>query len=182
VLHKFLHHIDNRLDIILKAYNLPLFVLGTEKVLGHFKTITRHGAAVIDYVPGNFEELTPDQLKKKLEPYLSDWHKVMQKNLMNKLEDAAGRKKLAIGINNVWREAMHRKGHLLAVEKNFMYPAEHIPDDEIQMAVPPYHQFSYVKDAVDDIIEKVLENGGDVEFVDEDVLKNYQHIAMVQHY
>src|SRR5688572_15934023 len=34
---KFLHHIDNALDIILKAYRLPLFVAGTEKIVGHFK-------------------------------------------------------------------------------------------------------------------------------------------------
>ena len=36
------------------------------------------------------------------------------------------------------------------------------------------------KDAVDNIIERVLENGGDVEFVDE--LKEYNHIALVEYY
>ena len=40
----------------------------------------------------------------------------------------------------------------------------------------------YIKDAVDDVIEKVLKNGGDVEFVDEGLLKDYQHIALIQYY
>ena len=35
---------------------------------------------------------------------------------------------------------------------------------------------------MDDVMEKVLENGRDVEFVDKDVLKDYQHIAFVQYY
>jgi hypothetical protein len=35
---------------------------------------------------------------------------------------------------------------------------------------------------VDDVIEKVLENGGDVEFVDEGVLKDYHHIALILFY
>ena len=35
---------------------------------------------------------------------------------------------------------------------------------------------------VDDVIEKVLENGGDVEFVDEGLLKQYDHIALISFY
>ena len=35
------------------------------------------------------------------------------------------------------------------------------------------------RDAVDSIIERVLENGGDVEFVEE--LDEYQHIALVEY-
>ena len=34
VMEKFLRHLDTSLDIILNAYQLPLFVLGTEKILG----------------------------------------------------------------------------------------------------------------------------------------------------
>jgi hypothetical protein len=37
VMEKFLHHIDNALDIILNAYRLPVFVLGTKRIAGHFK-------------------------------------------------------------------------------------------------------------------------------------------------
>ena len=40
----------------------------------------------------------------------------------------------------------------------------------------------YIKDAVDDVIEKVLENGGDVEFVEEGLLNDYQQIALIQYY
>jgi hypothetical protein len=49
-------------------------------------------------------------------------------------------------------------------------------------AEKPYSKFSYIKDAVDDVMEKVLETGGDVEFVDEGMLKDYDHIALVQYY
>jgi Bacterial archaeo-eukaryotic release factor family 3 len=183
IMDKFLLSIDNTLNIILNAYRLPLFVLGTERILGHFKSLTKHGAAVIEYIPGNYEDATPQQLKKIMEPYVSDWKAIIQRDLLNKLEEAADKKKLAVGIKNVWREAMQNKGRLLAVEKNYMYAAEHgSSDDSIDEITPPYNKFSYIKDAVDDIIEKVLENGGEVEFTDEDTLKDYQHIALVQFY
>jgi hypothetical protein len=44
------------------------------------------------------------------------------------------------------------------------------------------NKFSCIRDAVDDVIEKVLENGGDVEFADKDLLKDYQQIALIKYY
>jgi hypothetical protein len=183
VMNKFLHFIDNSLDIILNAYHLPLFVLGTKRILGHFKKITKHAGLIIEYVQGNYEEATMPQLKEIIYPYVTDWKKVIQKNLINQLEEAAGKKKLVFGMKDVWREAMAQKGRLLVVEKNFMYAAQQgSSEDVIYKTIEPYNKFSYIKDAVDDVIEKVLENGGDVEFVDEDVLKDYHHIALVEYY
>ena len=40
----------------------------------------------------------------------------------------------------------------------------------------------YIKDAVDDIMEKVLANGGDVEFVENGALHEYGKIALIQFY
>ncbi len=180
---KFLHHIDSSLDIILNAYQLPLFILAPEKLMGHFKNITKHKNAVTEYVAGNYDKKTLPELKKILEPYVADWKQVKQRDLMNQIEEAANQQKLAVGMADVWYEAMHHKGRLLVVEKNFMYAAEHSGrEDVIYKAAEPYNKFSYIKDAVDDVIEKVLEHGGDVEFVDEGLLEQYDHIALIQYY
>ncbi len=183
VMDKFLHHIDNSLDTVLNAYHLPLFVLGTARIMGHFKKLTKHSGAVIEYVQGNYEDATIQELKEILKPHITDWMKVKHKDLLNQLEEAAGKKKLVFGIIEVWREAINHKGRLLVVEKNYMYAARHgSNEDVISNAAETYNKFSYIKDAVDDVIEKVLENGGDVEFVDKDVLQDYNHIALIKYY
>lgn len=183
LLDKFLHHADNALDIILQSYKLPLYVMGTNRVLGHFKKLTKHLGMVTGYINGNYEEMTIPDLKEVLQPYINDWQQVMQKDVLNKLDEAAGKQKLVLGMRNVWREATAKKGQLLLLEKNYMYAAEHGSSDEIiYKATEPYNKFSYIKDAVDDVIEKVLENGGDVEFVDEGLLKDYHHIALILFY
>jgi hypothetical protein len=134
-------------------------------------------------VHGNYEDATLPQLKVLLEPHVADWKQVIQKDILNQLQNAAGKKKLAIGMRNVWREATNRKGSLLVVEKNYMYAAEHgSKEDEIHRAGKTLNSFSSHKDAVDDAIEKVLENGGDVEFTDEGLLEEYDHIALIQYY
>jgi hypothetical protein len=183
VMDKFLHHIDSTLEIILNAYHLPLFVLGPEKMVGHFKKLTQHATAVIEYVHGNYEKATVEQLREILEVRVADWNKVIQKDLLNKIEEAAGRKKLAVGMRDVWREAMNHNGSLLVLEKDNNYTGEGgYNNNAIDKGVRPYSRFSYIKDVVGDLIEKVLESGGDVEFVDRDIMKNLHRIALVKYH
>lgn len=180
---KFLLHIDNALGIILRAYDLPLFVIGADDILGDFKAISKNRAAVIDYIRGHYTDAGVPELKKILAPHITAWKKVKEKNLLNRLEEAAGGKKLVTGIKDVWREAMRRNGRLLLVEKNYLCAAQHgCTNEELYQVPEPFNKFSYIQDAVDDVIEKVLENGGDVEFTDEGVLDHYRHIALLKYY
>ena len=183
MLDKFLRHTDNGLTILLKSYPLPLFVMGTDRVIGHFKKITRNINHILGYINGNYEDTSEEELRKALQPQISDWKKVKKEDLLQKLDAAASAKKMVAGIENVWREAMHKRGRLLVVEKNFIYPAQHSSEEDIIYSKDHLtgNDF-YIKDAVDDVIEKILENGGDVEFVDENVLKEYGRIALILYY
>ena len=183
IMDKFLLNIDNGLHKILNTYQLPLVVLGTDRIMGHFRKLTRHASAVIEYIPGNYEESTLPELRKIVGSHITKWEQLKQQDLLDKLDEAAGEKKLAVGVTDVWREAVNQKGRLLVVEKNFRYAAQHgATEDIIEELVEPYNEFSYIRDAVDDIIEKVLQNGGDIEFIDQDMLKDYHHIALIKNY
>lgn len=64
---KFLHHIDVALGDVLNQYpNMPLFILGTKRVTGHFNQLTKHAKAVTEYIDGNYNESTLHELKEKL--------------------------------------------------------------------------------------------------------------------
>ena len=182
-LKKFLLQVDNSLNIILQAYPIPLFVLGVEKILGLFKKHSKHTVSIIDYIKGNYEAATIPELIKVIEPYKKDWNKLIEKNIINKIEAAHNNKKLVFGIRDVWKSATNKNGSLLIVEKNYMIAAEPtVGKKNIYMAIEPYNKFSYIKDAVDDVIEKILEAGGDVEFVEPGILESYNHIALIQYY
>lgn len=183
LMEKFLHHIDEGMRLLLHAYSLPLFVMGTPRILGHFKAITKNEKNIIGYIQGNYEEATEAELGEALLPYVNDWKKVKMEDLRLQLNKAADAGKLSHGIAEVWRAASQNRGRLLIVEKNFVYGAEHGENSGIIIKPKePYNKFSYIKDAVDDVIEKVLEQGGDVEFVDEDELLRYDRIALIQYY
>ncbi len=183
LLDKFLMHTDNGLTLLLRAYKLPLFVMGTAKTIGHYKSITHNSKHIIDYIHGNFEEKTEAELQEIMEPFVADWKKVIQVKLLKQLDDAMSSKKIAIGVQDVWKSATQKRGKLLVVEKNYIYPAEQSATPEVIFKKDfNLKNAFYIKDAVDDIIEKVLASGGDVEFVDEGILKDFQKIALIEYF
>ena len=183
IFNKFLHYVDIGLGHILNSYRLPLFVMGSARAIGHFKTITRHSAQVLHYIHGNYEDAKEGELRDAVAPYVADWKKVMQEDIMHQLDSAMGANKLAVGIKEVWKEAVNKKGSLLVVEKNYMHPVKFGYKPEIKNSQESESKReNFIKDAVDDVIEKVLEYGGDVEFVDDGVLKDYLKIALIKYY
>lgn len=179
----FLQQVDHSLGIILQAYHLPMFVLGSERIIGQFSKLTSHGSSIIGNISGQFSGASPERLLHILQPYVADWKKVIDTDIMNHLQDADDRKRLSAGIGNVWKDVTHHRGSLLVVEKNYMYAADDLSDSAaITKGQLSFSQFSCIRDAVDDIIEKVLINGGDVEFVDEGMLRPYEKIALIHKY
>lgn len=183
LLDKFLRHTDNGLRLLLQAYRLPIFVMGTTKTIGHFKSITHNSKQIIDYIPGNYEESTESELQNIMSPYIYDWKLLLQNSLLKNIEDAMSHKKAVSGITQVWKAATQKRGRLLIVEKNFYYPADQSATPEVIFKHEEVVKNSFfIKDAVDEIIEKVLISGGDVEFVEEGLLKEYEKIALIEYY
>lgn len=86
--------------------------------------------------------------------------------ILTLLKDAQSQKRIAVGIHDFWKQALSGKGQLLLVEKNYTYAAQRgSKDDVIYEASEPYNMFSCIRDGMDDVIEKVLKNGGVVQFV-----------------
>ena len=68
------------------------------------------------------------------------------------------------------------------MESNYRYAAQLLEnEDGLYTSKETYHEYSHVRDAVDDIIELVLENGGDVELTGTSLPQEFKHIALIQH-
>lgn len=178
-----LKHTDNGLSLLLSSYKLPLLVIGNANAIGHFKTITHNSKRIIEYIPVNFTESTEPDLLKIMEPFVADWKKIIQLDLIKQIAEALGKEKLAIGIKEVWEVAEQKRGKLLVVEKNYTYPAQQGAKEEtIFKHDEKMKNAFFIKDAVDIVIEKVLASGGDVEFVQEGLLEEYHKIVLIEFY
>jgi hypothetical protein len=182
MLDKFLMYADEGLSSALKTMPYPVFVMGTERTSGHFKKITENGQHIVGYVHGNYDAAAEDEMKNVLAPHIAELKKEKQLNFIRQLDSAKNAGKLVTGVENIWSEACKKNCRLLVVEKDFSYAAQKISDE----LIVPYSGIGrngiFIKDAVDDLIEKVLMNGGEVEFVDEGLMGEYKKIALVQYY
>ena len=177
MLDKFLHHMDEGLSAILKAYPLPVFLVGSDRVLGHFCAISRHNSSIAGRIYKNCSEEDIAGLGDHLAPYIRDWQKVRQQNALRQVDQAAGAGKLSGGMQEVACTAKYRNSRLLVIERGMGEAADL---NGVMPADAPGKFF--IKSPIDSIVQKVLENGGDVEWVDKGMLKDHGGIALVRYY
>lgn len=180
---RFIHYIDTIIQKEMSGPEVPVILMGDSKVLGHFKKATKVSASVIDYIEGNFEHATKSRLLKLIAPSLQ---KLMLKEEASALEElalAVNRNQVSSGISQVWRTAAEARGRLLMVEKDYRETAR-LGEDGYTLIVDkdPSVVINKIEDAVDDIIEMVLNNKGDVVFVSDGALKAHNRIALINRY
>jgi hypothetical protein len=112
----------------------------------------------------------------------NDRNKLKERNLLLQIEAAKCRGQLAVGIHEVWNAANERKGKLLIAEKDILFPAN-ATKIENELVTKSFTQTATLQasDVVYETIEKVLEEGGSIEFVENGSLKNYQKMVMIQY-
>lgn len=183
VVEKFLHHVDVELGRILSTQQRPVVVLTTEKIIGHFKKLTHHAESIIGYAKGYTNEATWKDYIDLIKPQLDRWMLMQEEKLLLRLDQAASRKLLVTGIINIWEQVSAGKSGHLVVERNYRFAAQRGPVTEsIEPISEPYNEFSYIRDAVDDVMEMLLKKGDDISFVEDGRLASYGHIALISHY
>lgn len=177
---QFLHSADQSLDIVLKNNRLPVIVMGTEDLTRQFKNISHHGEAIIEYLAGDYEESSFEYLKSILHCSITDWQKINQKYLLSQLQDAVKNNVLIMGTQNIWRAILNGREQTLFIERRYVSDSTS-EEDALYYEVPrSYNKFSCIKNLIDELIEKALENGGTVELVSNGFLKEYGPIALIK--
>lgn len=178
-LDEFLHLMDQGLSIIVKSYPLPVFVIGNKSVITQFENTTVNEKNIVHFIESSNSNIDEKDIQVELMPYELEWQKVKQKYLLNQVEKARLENKLARGIIEVWQKANQNKVRLLVLEIKYKTPKSlNWHDSYCKIEYPGANAF-YIKDEIDDIIDLVLESGGDVEYVDENILSEYGNIVLV---
>jgi hypothetical protein len=98
-----------------------------------------------------------------------------------RLAEAVKVNRHASGIIQVWRAAFDKRVQTLLVETDFEYPAD-VSEDGDRLLPYTGEGPAALDDAVDEVIEIVLADGGEVFFYDPGALDLHQRIAAVLRY
>jgi hypothetical protein len=160
----------------------PVFVLGVERYLAFFAEVWPHPLA--GTVTGNYDHAGAHEVYQLLAPRLAAHTAMEQVAALESLDAARGANRFAAGLPEVWSLAHQGRGAHLLVEEGFHSPAW-VHGDHLH---PPDQQphdgddGALLDDAVDDVVESVARQGGEVTFVGDESLASDGRIALIVRY
>jgi len=175
---QFFRSVDSAVAELQKANPLPLVVTGVERNLAFYQEVTSQAAGIAGLLAGNHEETSPSALGKLVWPIFDANGTVRRTEALVKLDQAVSANRHASGIDQVWRAAVGGKCQTLLVEKEFKYPADVSPEGD-QLLPYTGKGAAALDDAADEVIERVMDTGGEVFFYASGDLDVHQRIAAV---
>ena len=176
----FLRQVDRALEIAAERDPLPLVVAGTERNLAYFDDVTTHGSWIIGRIEGNYEDTGPSEVARRAKPLVDAYAASRRAATIAELVEAVGPGRALVGIKAAWNAARAGRARILVVEDGFEYPAR-----EVDGALEPAGDASapgVLDDAVDELVEMVLDNRGDVVIVEPGELGIHGPVALLLRY
>lgn len=175
---QFFRKVDEALKPFLANDPLPLFVVGVDRYHAFFNEVSAHTNAVTGRVTGSHDKTSPYELGVLVQPLVDQHRDEKRLEALKQLERAVSERKFVSTIGEVWRLANEGRGDLLLVEEDFHYPGRLDENGTLIPADDPSAP-GVMDDAVDEIIETVLNKQGRVVFVENGKLEKHGRIAMV---
>ena len=178
---RLVREIDLGLEGPLREVAGPLFVLGPRERVTGFVSASRHAKAVAGDVPrGLPRHVSPGVVSTLVWPEIETWLAGRQAAAVEEVESAAGARRLATGVDEIWPLARDGRGDLLVVEEGFALTVR-VDGDRLDVAEDATTP-GVVDDIVDEVIEAVMTQGGRVVIVADRALEQRGRIAMKLRY
>ncbi len=173
---EFFRKVDGELIAIQKEDPLPVVVVGVDRYLAFYHEVTKNSDAIVGLVAGSHDSTSPSSLGKLTWPVFQAGSTQRRTRALVRLADAVKVNRHASGIDQVWRAAFEKRCQTLLVETDFEYPAD-LSEDGASLLPYTVKGPAALDDAVDEVIERVMTDGGEVFFYDPGVLDLHQKIA-----
>jgi hypothetical protein len=132
-------------------------------------------------ITGSHDKTSVHKLGKLVQPLIEKYQDEKQKVSLARLEKAVSERNFVSTIGEVWRLAHEGRGDLLLVEEDFHYQGR-LDENGILVSADGPLAPGVIDDAVDQIIDTVLNQQGQVVFVENGKLDEHRHIAMILRY
>jgi len=179
---QFLREVDADLGEYLSD-NRPLLVAGVKEKVTEFEALTNYRQQVIGHLYGNFDRASAHEMLDAARNQISGNKAFKEHELLRMLDETVGSGMMVWGIGEVWKAALSGKGATLVLEKDYTQPAW-IDDrrQELKLVPPETDHATQTDDAVDMLIEEIMNKKGNVEFVDTGKINKYDRIALLLRY
>ena len=176
-----MHQVDQRL----KAYdidNIPLIVCGQVQDVSSFKKTTRYSRVTSSFLAGDYQHINEKELGDLVWPLIKADFDEKKLSLINQFKETVGAGLTESGLLESWRATVEGRGYRLLIEKDYTVQAYLAQENNLIYLDRPSGTHTVLPDATDELIQKVVERKGEVIFVENEMLNEYQHVALFTRY
>lgn len=174
----FLRTVDRALGTYLRLHPAPLVLVGPAPVLSAFRSLSRNTARLAGAVSGNLAGAPFPELAERIRPVLDAYLHSRQAEALELIEKRYRAHRVVSGMPSAWLAARRERPEMLAVEDCLVYPARLSADGDLLTPAEDVEHPEVIDDAVDEIIELVLDRGGWVALMEAGSLAAHEGIAL----
>lgn len=160
---------------------LGLMLVGDEEMQSAFLSVTVHGAAVIGRVEGDHTATLVRDLGRIVWPVVKEAMSGALDRAMRDLEELSGRGRIASGLEAVARVVHRSSRATLLVEDDYHRRGSVGGSRELPVISSNVDVRESIDDAVDTVVEMVLQSDGNVLFAPANSLRDHNRIVLLMH-
>lgn len=183
-LKEFLNRVDKSVQELWGDHKMPLIIVGDSRNISFYKEVCDRPENIIATVDNvtDLEEGSAQHIIDGLHDAVESYRKSLHTAAMGEVDKARGNNLLRTDLQGIYQAAFQGAGETLYVRQGYIQPAK--IDEKAQTLEPKDDATAegVTDDAVGDIIEHVMHNGGEVVFLPKDIMGEDQPIALVTRY
>lgn len=183
-LKEFFNRVDKSVQELWGEHKMPLVIVGDAKNIGYYKDVCDRPDNIIATVSNatNLEDGSAQHIVDSVQEAIEAYRTSLHEAAVGEIDKARGIDMLRTDLQEVYRAAFQGAGETLYVRRGYIQPA--LIDEKAQTLTiaDDASAKGVTDDAVGEIIEHTIHNGGKVVFMPQDIMAEDQPIALVTRY
>ena len=178
----FFKHTDELLGDYIRDFELVV-LCGIKRHTAAFMNRTTHASKIISVINGNYDRYQTHEMANIVWPSIQAFVAEKMLDAINAFREENGEGNTEEGIVSVWQAASEGRGLTLLVEKDYRIAGyiEQKFDDQLHLK-PTSQTNKVLPNAVNEVIEMVLNHNGNIVITENGMLKDHQNIAVITRY
>lgn len=183
-LKEFLNRVDKSVQELWGEHKMPLVIVGDARNISFYKEVCDRPENIIATVDNvtDLEDGSPEHIIEGVTEAIEGYRKQLHEQALGEIEKARGNDLVRTDLQDVYQAAFQGAGETLYVRQGYIQPAKIDEAAQTLTVADDTGAEGVTDDAVGEIIELVMNNGGDVVFLPEDTMGDDQPVALVTRY
>jgi hypothetical protein len=182
LIEEFFNRVDKAFHTVWEKNPLPVLVCTEERNFHHYLKVADKTHLVIGHLTMSRLDYKAHHIVPEGWPIVQKANKERNDQRLEELQSAVGAGKFLSAPGDIWKAIHEGRGQTLFVQRGYFQPAI-INGDAIELVeLSEANRPGVVDDIIDEMIEANMRFGGDIVFLSQDQLQDFQGLALITRY